>query len=1351
MPKIRWVRLILRHKIGNIQPFSLFLPIITPHTKANNHKAMRKIKLLALLSLILASTSLNAARYKTISSADGLSSNAVLCMYQNDIGHIYIGTTDGLNIWNGHEANTFTAQDGYNYFFGNTIVNIYQLGEHSLYVRTHYGAAIVDTRTNEVEFYRELALGRPIFLDENSMFFLDRDFNIQVFDYRTAKLTQHRNSFIPKSTQHRRTLSTKDGRLCIFTDKGTYLVSLDRQGEDISITGIENLGIPCSYISPCFDDSNCHYLITENNRLCIFNTEDCSIKEISVIESMPDDTVTGILPSKDGFYISFVKEGLYVLENGKRQLEPTEIKYGIFAMIPDKKQPIIWIGTDGNGLMRYSMEDSDSYCIAYDRLPHEINMPVRSVYIDKERALWFGTKGDGLYRICDFENQNIFDLDNVQKFDTKNSRLSNNNIYVITEESHGFLLFGSDGKGLNYWSYDKQNIGTVRGSDKLQLVHSIVEGNDSTLWVATGGLGAFKCTYRIQDGVPVMTEVVPQEFCEPFNERADLFAASIQNDSTIWFGSRKNGILEFNSISEKSHVIQFPTSNGLAINEIFYITSSDKMLFATGNGLVIYSAEDQSFHQSEHITKRATHGIVCDNQKNIWVSYNSGIVSLDSTYNYRLSFNQFSGLEVLEYSDGACFYDKTGNLVVFGGINGITIIKNNGNSMLSRKAYGPNIYITHFIQNDKEHPIHPIMEKGKLNIPYSKSIFGIKFSMADHIHYPDYEFRYNIEGYNTEWVTNKSDIIYIHSLEPGNYKLRITYINKATGFKSTECVLPINILPPFYRTWWAYCIYILILFGVIYAVVLHMQHKYRAMKEKIRQKYLDELNNVSNNTTSTINEELSVQLTFIIGLCQQIRLAAQNNPYLADKVNLVEYNIAKINKTLHMFNEYKSISEAMINSAEATFIPVSQTATEILELMRSYTKVRNVSLTYKIEDGITTLLNKEAFLTMLYSLIYKAISIAKGQKRVDITIERGNSDGVNVNILLTTDHDITEEEGDFLLCGRLAAIMNGQISTNFHQDTQELLIATYLPSIKSDKEGKALKDTDPLITESINTYNTIIENQLPKHFKSDIHPYYIYIVSTNRDISSFLGYFLSDSYNVRSFSDNTAAVERIEQKTPVAVIYDVSSMNNGLTDFLEDVKDSRKMEQIIVVALTSSLQTTERTEYAKLGADMCISFPFNMNYLRTALEKLQQKQKKVSEYYKSPHSSFTIDDGKVLHQEDKNFLDKILKTINENISNPELTAPVVANLMGISTRVLYRRMESITEKKLHQIIRETRMSMAATLLSSSKLNIDEIMYKVGYDNRSTFYRNFKDIYGKTPREYREQMHRDMIRDLTSQK
>ena len=1320
------------------------------NTTTNHTDAMHKIKYIISVFLTLVSFCINAANHKTISSADGLSNSAILCMYQDDLGHIYLGTTDGLNIWNGHEVNTFQAQDGYNYFFGNLITNIYPFGENHIYVRTLHGAASVNTQTNEVEFFRELALGRPIFQDEEYILILDKNFNLQVFDLRTKELSQNSNAFIPKSVSHRMSLRSQDGRLCIFTDKDIYLVSMEKHGNDISISEIANLGVTCRYISPTHNGTD-NYFMTGDNRLCSFSTRDHSITEISRIDSMPKDIVTGIQPSKDGYYISFIKTGLFFLRNGNRCLEPTEIKSGIFSMIPDKVQPIIWIGTDCKGLIRYNTEERAASCITYDELPYAINMPVRSVFVDEERVLWFGTKGDGLFRIKDFENATSLTNENVQKFDTANSQLTDNNVFSITGSSHGFIWFGSDGRGLNFWSYRNRRIEKVSGSETLSRVHSIVEENDSTLWVATDGYGAFKCTYRMRGGVPVITEITLPDFCEPFNKWTSIFSVAIQNDSTIWFGSRQNGILEYKSRSGKSRVLQFPTDKGLAINETFYISKSDKMLFATGNGLVAYCPEKQTFQISEDVPQRATHGIVCDNKKNVWVSTNSGIVSLDSAFNYRLSFNRFSDIDILEYSDGACYYDKPGNLVIFGGINGITIIRNYGKLSSPDQNYTPKIVLTHFIQNNNCVPIIPKIEKerGKLKIPYSRSLFGIKFSVVDHLNYQDYEFRYNIEGYNSEWVTNNSDIIYIQTLEPGRYKLKIVYVNKATGYMSEECVLPINILPPFYRTWCAYCIYLLLIIGTVYIAIRHNQQKYNSMKEKIRKKYIDELNNISYNTTSTINEELSVQLTFIIGLCQQIRQTAQNSPYMADKVNLVEYNIAKINKTLHMFNEYKEISEAMINSAEATFILVSQTASEVLGLMRNFIKVRNVSLTYNIEDGIITALNKEAFLTMLYSLIYKAISIAKGQKKVHIDIERGENDGVTLKIVLTTESNITEEEGDdFLLCRRLVKVMNGHISMNFDNNEHELRIRVILPSMKSCKDADTVEDIDSLITENIHTYNSFIENQLPKNFKSDIHPDYIYIVSNNRDISSFLGYFLSDSYNILSFTDNASAIERIGRKAPVAVIYDVSSLHSGLTDFLEAIKVNKIIEHVITIALTSSLQTTEREEYAKLGADMCISFPFNMSYLRTALEKLQQKQKSVSEYYKSPRSSFTIDEGKVIHQEDKEFIANILKAIEENISNPDLTAPVIADQIGISTRVMYRRMENITDKKLHQIIRETRMTMAATLLSSSKLNIDEIMYTVGYDNRSTFYRNFKDIYGKTPREYREQMYRDMLKDLT---
>lgn len=1312
----------------------------------------------AILSVFLTFEG-HAAKHQTISSADGLSNNALLCLHQDKLGHIYIGTADGLNIWDGVSMKTFQAADGRNYFFGNMIRHIFPHGEHILYLQTNYGVARLDTRTAEIEFYEELAFfSRLVVAEDGNIIAMDKNNVLYYFDIQTRELSLIKNTFIPERERCRRITLCKDGRLCVFTNKDIYIISLAATSETgLSISEISNLGKNCRHVSPSYDGTN-HYVITPDYRLYIFNKEDCSLTELTVIRNLPPSNISCILPVEDGYFLSFWQHGLYFLPKGEQVLQKTDVEYGIFSMIPDKRQPIIWVGTDGNGLIKYNMESNSISCLTYDELPHSVKMPIRSILVDNDRSLWLGTKGDGLLRIPDFDKGLEIRYDDCQKFSTDNSMLNNNSVYALTASRHDMVWIGTDGDGLNVWINSSKQIRNVPGSEKIRMIHSIIEQDESTLWVSTDGCGAYRCTYEIRNGAPQITDLQQIKFSEPFNDRTNIFSMTMENDSTLWFGSRGFGVLTYNMNTGKSKVIQFPTDNGYAINETFYITKSDQILIATGNGLVAYSQEDSEFRLSEFVPQKATHGIVCDKDKNIWVSTNSGIISLDSLYNYRFSFDRFSGLDVLEYADGACYYDEVGDKILFGGINGLTVIDQNTSSV--QDDYIPEINITGFIQNGKHLPIGPMMKNDRLKVPYSKSIFGIKFSVVDHLHISDYEFMYSIKSNKSDWTTNDKDIIYLPPLEPGKYELKIKYINRATQYESDVRVLPIHITPPLYMTWWAYCLYALFIGLTIYlAIKLYMQ-KYAAMQEKIRRKYSDEIIKTTSDTTNAINEELSVQLTFIIGLCQQIRQAAQNNPHVESKVNLVEYNIAKINKTLQIFNEYKGITEALISSGQTTLIPVSQTATGILELMGNSTKLRGVSMSYYIEDDITLVINKEAFLTMLYSLIYKIISTTSGEKKVVIKVGREGNGNLSIRINFSSGRKQYEEmsagisastgvniekEYDIVFCHQLIAKMNGEMDLAFDEDSGIMSVNVILPSQKIKNEKESYQN--PAISENINTYNTNIALELPKNFKSDAHPDYICIISKNRDISSFLGYFLSDSYSIRSYTDNVAALEKMEQMQPIAVIYDVSSMHNTLPGFLEKIKRDKRLGQMITVVLTSSLQTTEREEYTKLGADLCISFPFNMNYLREALELRIQKQKSTAEYYRSPISTYTINEGKYIHLEDKVFIDKVFKTINENIANPDLTAPMIAELLGTSTRVMYRKLESITDKKLHQILRETRMSMAVSLLASTKHTIDEIMYKVGYNNRSTFHRNFKEIYGMTPREYREKVHDDMLNNL----
>jgi len=253
------------------------------------------------------------------------------------------------------------------------------------------------------------------------------------------------------------------------------------------------------------------------------------------------------------------------------------------------------------------------------------------------------------------------------------------------------------------------------------------------------------------------------------------------------------------------------------------------------------------------------------------------------------------------------------------------------------------------------------------------------------------------------------------------------------------------------------------------------------------------------------------------------------------------------------------------------------------------------------------------------------------------------------------------------------------------------------------------------------------------------NPYHdkIFIISKNSEIISFLNYFMTDKYNMSVYSNNEEAITGLNKVQPIIIIYDTSSLQGQITAFMERLNTDKKGRQTPVIAMLSSLASQEKEKCLKAGCDICMAFPFNVDTLLSSIDLLIGKKELITEYYNSPDSSFIIEEEKTMHKKDHLFLRKIVEIIDANISDPNLTAPIIAEKMGISIRVLYRKIENLTDKSLRTIIIETRMRHAAKLIVSTRLNIDEIMLRTGHQNPGTFYRNFKNYHGMTTKEYRE--------------
>lgn len=532
----------------------------------------------------------------------------------------------------------------------------------------------------------------------------------------------------------------------------------------------------------------------------------------------------------------------------------------------------------------------------------------------------------------------------------------------------------------------------------------------------------------------------------------------------------------------------------------------------------------------------------------------------------------------------------------------------------------------------------------------------------------------------------------------------------------------------------AQIIFICIIIGLI-IYCLKKIHKKRIAD--LERAFTEEVQKAKSETVDSITEELSVLLTFILGLSTQVRQQIGYDHAASSKLSLMEYNIGKINKILNILQDSKGCSEDMTDPREVLLLPISQLTLNMMEILKVICKSKKAKLISEIEDDIILTTYKDYYQTLFNSLTHKLLSMISGKSELIVRLKKiGKTNEIALTIKANISKDsyaeFISEKNVLNLHSRLVEKMNGTITYDYADEG--IIVTVFLPQNQGIGQSSEVQET----TEGINN-NIITENQLPMGFSINHDREYIFIVSSNKYISSFIGYFLSLKYNIMQFEDNMTALHGMDTLLPAAVIYDYSSLRTSFAEYIEKIKSNKRSQHITVIALTSSAQINVRQECTKLGADLCISFPFNVEYLQDIVEKQIDKREKIAEYFNSPISSYEKKDGKIIHHEDKAFYHRILDIIHNHISDPDLSASMIAKELGISIRVMYRKLESLNTPNLNQLIIDTRLKLAVKYLSKSKMTIDEILYKVGYENRSTFYRNFKNSYGMTPKEYREQV------------
>ncbi|KAA6326778.1 hypothetical protein EZS27_024161, partial [termite gut metagenome] len=366
--------------------------------------------------------------------------------------------------------------------------------------------------------------------------------------------------------------------------------------------------------------------------------------------------ISSIIQDEKDILIGFLMGGLLRLDSHRNyQSERIDIDCGIFSLWKDDVQNIVWIGTDGQGVYSYTKDDYIFKNINLKELPINKERPVRAIQTDHLNDLWLGTKDNGIIRIKGYDSSVDYSSKNLSHF-TINDGLSNDAVFSFALSfSNNILWIGSDGPNLNYYSYYDKKIHTLTNhtSTSIIKVHSLFEGSDSVLWVASGN--SLLRILLTKKGNAFETRNIKKYTFEVKNRQSfnQIFSLYPENDSIIWIGMRGNGVIRFNARTEDYKLITFDRNSLAPTNDILCIHQDKNKTFWFGSSYGIIrldvhpdgNYEYRNYNENDGLINNTIHGILEDSEGKLWLSSNKGLMLFDSIKESFRSFNQKTGLK----------------------------------------------------------------------------------------------------------------------------------------------------------------------------------------------------------------------------------------------------------------------------------------------------------------------------------------------------------------------------------------------------------------------------------------------------------------------------------------------------------------------------------------------------------------------------------------------------------------------------------------------------------------------------------------------------------------------------------
>ncbi len=1064
-------------------------------------------------------------------------------------------------------------------------------------------------------------------------------------------------------------------------------------------------------------------------------------------------------------------------------------KSKVHSLIEDKDHNL-WLGIFQKGLILVPGISNKFDYYGYKSIHNNTigSSCVMAIHTDEQATIWIGTDNDGLYAINDQGKQ-------LRHYTHQagNPQSVPGTILCLYEDSNQELWLGSYFDGLA--RMNKQT-GTCQDATSLlqgnlnagkPKVSCIIEDKNKNLWVGTYGSGLYKINLPTQ-------HVTYYESTR--NENDDWSINRLPNDwisylledkeGMIWIGTYK-GLAVLNP--QTDNFINYKKQNNLLPGYVVYslLESSNGEIWAgTSEGLVCLNKDRLTpvlFTTVDGLPSDIICGLAEDEKKNIWISTHQGISKLNPPEKKFINYYAGDGLQGNEFTRTAVFKDKRGK-IFFGGTNGVTAFYPQDITEIKKEM---NVLITGFHVANR--PVKKgdksgnnvitdtaVMDTEQFTLAYNENTFSIDFSVLEFSNPDRISYQYKIKELGDEWISTQpgTNRVTYSSLKPGKYTFSVQ-ARDHNNFSNIRTVT-IAITPPWYQTWWAKVIWGCLGALLIYALTMYILSRIRHRQEVMRQKHMEQINEAKLQFFINISHEIRTPMTLIISPLE--KLLAEHSE--KQPVYLMIYRNAQ--RILRLINQLMDIRKLDKGQMHLKFreTDIVGFINDLMQTFNYQAQKKNITFTFEKElegaDSLKVWIDLNNFDKVLMNVLSNAFKYTHEGGNIEVSLKTGHNDayrsalkdyfeiditdngiGIDKNKIeqiferfYQIDNDMTQSNfgtGIGLHLSRsLVELHHGIIKAENREDGQGTRFVIRLPLGSNHLKAEELENpeetgSEPTISQlpKDSIYETEEENKTNEYRKHKAKTRYrVLIVEDDEEIRRYIRSELDSDFRIYECTNGREGLETILKEKPDLVISDVMMPEMDGITLCRKIKQNININHIPIILLTAKSKAEDQIEGLEIGADAYIVKPFNTELLRTTISNLIANRERLRGKLVGEQQVEEKITKIEMKSNDEILMSKVMKTINDHLADPTLNVEMLAANVGMSRVHMHRKLKELTNQSARDFIRSIRLKQAANLLREKNLSVSEVAYATGFSNLSHFSNTFRDFYGISPSEYKEQ-------------